>query len=178
MFGAYVCFIYVISISIICFTGAIWSFTSWLSQVNNFWKENILERKFLISEIFILWNKDSCCEHVTGGVNMYLHGCVSLLALEHAVCLWVPAKSHITCQTSYYTHQGTSSTKVPRLDMCRSIISLSNITHQMWHFHPFNHQRNKTTERAVGGGNWRKEERGRGGQNFKGGGKQYGGGSS
>ena len=22
-------------------------------------------------------NKDSCCEHITGGVTIYLHGCVS-----------------------------------------------------------------------------------------------------
>ena len=38
--------------------------------------------------------------------------------------------------------------KVLRLDMCRSIISLTKITHQMWRDHPFS-QRNKTTERAV-----------------------------
>ena len=38
------------------------------------------------------------------------------------------------------------------LDMYRSLISLSKITHQMWrHDHPFG-QRNKTTERAVGVG--------------------------
>ena len=33
-------------------------------------------------------------------------------------------------------------------DMCRSILSLSKIAHQMWHDHPFS-QRNMTTERAV-----------------------------
>ena len=27
---------------------------------------------FDISELFIQYNKDSCCEHITGGVNMYL----------------------------------------------------------------------------------------------------------
>ena len=57
------------------------------------------------------------------------------------------------------THQGPSVTKVPRLDMCRSIMSLSNIAHQMWHNHPFS-QRNKTTERAVGLGVWMRQGKG------------------
>ena len=35
--------------------------------------------------------------------------------------------------------------------MCRSIISLSKIAHQMWRNHSFS-QRNKTIERAVGVG--------------------------
>ena len=34
-------------------------------------------------------NKDSYCEHIAGGVNMYLYECVRLLALECAVCLCV-----------------------------------------------------------------------------------------
>lgn len=46
------------------------------------------------------------------------------------------------------TQQGPSGTKVPRVDMCRSIISLSKITYNMWCDHPFS-QRNKTTKRAV-----------------------------
>ena len=41
--------------------------------------------------------------------------------------------------------------KVPRLDMCRSIKSLSKITHQTCQDHPFR-QRNKATERASIGG--------------------------
>ena len=41
---------------------------------------------FDISELFIQCNKDSCCKHITGGVNIYLYGCVSLLAPECAVC--------------------------------------------------------------------------------------------
>ena len=41
--------------------------------------------------------------------------------------------------------------KVLRLDMCRSIISLSEITKQMWCNHTFS-QRNKPTESAVGVG--------------------------
>ena len=42
-----------------------------------------------------------------------------------------------------------SGTKVPRLDMCRSILSLGRIAHQMWYDHPFS-QRNWTTERTIG----------------------------
>ena len=44
---------------------------------------------FDISEVFIHCNKGSCCEHITGGVNIYLYGCVSLLAPECVVYLCV-----------------------------------------------------------------------------------------
>ena len=43
---------------------------------------------------------------------------------------------------------------VPRLDMFRSILSLSKTAHQMWHHHPFS-QRNRATETTVGIGVWR-----------------------
>ena len=48
-------------------------------------------RKYIfdINELFIQCNKDSCCEHITDDVNIYLYGCVSLLAPECAVCLCV-----------------------------------------------------------------------------------------
>ena len=39
--------------------------------------------------------------------------------------------------------------KVLRIDMCKSLIFLSKMAHQMWGDHPFS-QRNKTTEREVG----------------------------
>ena len=45
--------------------------------------------------------------------------------------------------------EGVSGTKVPRLNMCRSIISLSKTTHQMWHCQSFS-KRNKATKRLVG----------------------------
>ena len=69
-----------------------------------------------ISELFIQCNKNSCCEHITGGVNIYLYGCVSLLAPESVVSLYVCCvhmcvfvcdiksdhlqKKHIKCPTS------------------------------------------------------------------------------
>ena len=40
-------------------------------------------------------------------------------------------------------------TEVLRLDMCRSILSLSKVVHQMWHDHPFS-QRNRKTEWTMG----------------------------
>ena len=46
--------------------------------------------------------------------------------------------------------------------MCRSILSLSKIAHQMWSDHPFS-QRNRTTERTVEvglRGDWEVEEGG------------------
>ena len=77
---------------------------------------------------------------MTFGVTINLYGCVSLLVPEYAVylCLYV-------CETQ----QGCSGTKVPRLNIYKSIISLSKITHQMWHGHPFS-QRNKTSKIAGG----------------------------
>ena len=81
-----------------------------------------------ICELFIQCNKDSCCEHITVGVNIYLYGCVSLLAPECAECLCV-------CEIKS-EHQQNITLCVP---------------HQMWHNHPFS-QRNKTTERTLGVG--------------------------
>ena len=42
-----------------------------------------------INELFIQFNTDSCCEDITGGVNIYLYGCVSLLAHECPMCVCV-----------------------------------------------------------------------------------------
>ena len=44
--------------------------------------KDILESKFLISELSSQCNKDSCCNHIAGGVNIYLDGFVSLLVPE------------------------------------------------------------------------------------------------
>ena len=44
--------------------------------------------------------------------------------------------------------QDPSDTKVPRLNICRSIISLGKIKHQKWRNHLFS-QRNKITKRAM-----------------------------
>ena len=67
-------------------------------------------------------------------------------------------KSIVCVRPRQTWHQDHFGTKVPRLNMCGSIISLSKIAHQMWCNHPFS-QRNKTIERAVGGGGWRRQER-------------------
>ena len=47
--------------------------------------------------------------------------------------------------------QGPFGTKVRRLDMCRSILSLHKIAHQMWPDHSFS-QINRATERTMGVG--------------------------
>ena len=128
-------------------------------------RKDIVESKiFDISELFIQCNKGSCCVHITGGVNICLHGCVSFLGRECGVSLCVcmcvcvcvcvrdiksEYKQKITCQIS--ANLMASGTKVPRLHMWRSVISLSKIAHQIRHNHPFS-QRNKATERALGVG--------------------------
>ena len=58
-------------------------------------------------------------------------------------------EKRVMCQTSVTLLQDPSDTKVSRLDMCRSIISLSKTTHQKWGDHPFS-QRNKTRKGAMG----------------------------
>ena len=65
------------------------------------------------------------------------------------VCVFVCVISNVfdqdcMCQSSVNLmpfaqnpHQGPSGTKKLKLDMCRSILSLSKIAHQMWCYHPF-----------------------------------------
>ena len=81
-----VLFIYTISISILCVSREELSLIKSNQQTCDFYKWAI--RKYLISanNSFSV-NTDSCCEHITGGVNIYLYGCVSLLAPVCAVCL-------------------------------------------------------------------------------------------
>ena len=65
-----------------------------------------------MSKLFIQCNKDSFCEHIIGGANISLYGCVSILVPEYAMCLCmcvvcvcvyqirVQQKKHIICQMS------------------------------------------------------------------------------
>ena len=77
---------------------------------------------------------------MAGGVNIHLYGYVSLLVQECAVYLCV-----YVCQTH------SKVFVVLRLGIYRSIISLSEITHQLWQGHPFS-QRKKTSKIAGSGG--------------------------
>ena len=54
-------------------------------------KKNIVESKLLMSVhySFNVIKVAAVSTYITGGVNMYLYGCVSLLAPECAVCLYV-----------------------------------------------------------------------------------------
>ena len=61
------------------------------------------------------------------------------------------------CDALLHKAQGLSGTKVPRLKICRSILSLSKIGYEMWHDHPLS-QRNRATKRTGWGegvGGWR-----------------------
>ena len=115
-------------------------------------KRHCRKQIFDTSELFIQVNKDCCCEHIAVGVNIYLHGCVSLLA-PVCVCL---ISNHSTSKKSHHVSNLSkldallqkTCIKVLRLDICTSMV-LSEIAHQLWHNHPFS-QRNKTTEWAVG----------------------------
>ena len=73
--------------------------TAFNQQIYDFYKGIIFEKKihciveskFLISVnySFNQCKRSSCCEHITGVVNIYLYECVSLLAPECAVCVCV-----------------------------------------------------------------------------------------
>ena len=171
MFGVYVFFVYLHHFSqySLCFTCF-----ALLNLINRFmtstieWflkSRDIVKCKSLdISELFIQCNTYSYCERITGGVNIYLYGCVSLLS-PRLCCVFVCVVCAISNQSTsknpsdvsdlsrldtllLKTQQGPSGTKVPKLDMCWSIISLNKITHQMLRDHIFI-QNNKATERAV-----------------------------
>ena len=66
-----------------------------------------MESKYFdIIELFIQYNTDSCCEYVTGDVNIYLYGCTSVLVSKHVclcvcVCVW-SIKNHITSKNPHY----------------------------------------------------------------------------
>ena len=65
---------------------------------------------------------------MTSDINVYLNGCDSLMVPECAVYVSV-----YVCETQ----QDCFGTKVPWIDIYRSVISLSEITRRMWHGHPF-----------------------------------------
>ena len=119
---------------------------------------------FDIGELFIQCNTNSCCEHITCGVNVniYMGGCVSLLACVCALCLFcvcvisikVLAKKFIMCQTSVNLTpscmKDTAKSYSARLDMCRSIMLLSKITRQVLDDHLFSQGNKKSRMEDVG----------------------------
>ena len=92
-----VLFIYTISISIICVSQEEPSLIACNQQICDFYNWIIFDKKrhcgkwsFDISELFIQCNKDSCGEHITGGVNIYLYICQS-------ICPWVYCMYFCVC---------------------------------------------------------------------------------
>ena len=59
-------------------------------QVNKFEKKSYCRNWiFDIDELCIQCNKDSCCEHITGGVNIFLWVCQSIGPWMYSVCVCV-----------------------------------------------------------------------------------------
>ena len=67
-------------------------------QVNKFEKKSYCRNWiFVINELCIQCNKDSCCEHITGGLNIFLWVCQSIGPWMYCVfvracvcvCVWV-----------------------------------------------------------------------------------------
>ena len=92
---------------------------------------------FDISEWLIQFNTATCSNQINRWclyIFIWLHGCLILLASVCAVCLCMCVwyKIRVPALKAYYVSdlskletllQGLSDTKVPRFNMCRSIIS-------------------------------------------------------
>ena len=84
----YVCVLFIyttISTSIICISKKNLNFIASNQQTCDFYKWVILKRKGIVVSKVQFWyqwiiqcNMDSCCENITGGVTIYLHGCQSI----------------------------------------------------------------------------------------------------
>ena len=72
----------------------------------------------------------------------------------------------ISNQSTSKKTKGPSDTKVPRLEMCISIISLSKIAHQMWRDHPIQPKK-QDNRKSSGGGDCTLQGRWGVGQNLK-----------
>ena len=148
VFSVCVLFIYTISISIICVSEGELSLIASNEQIYNFCKWVIFEKKklwkvsFDISELFSVIQIAAVSTwqlvliYIYMVVSVYIYMAVSLSVLCIFVCMCVK----YIARSFWY--------KVPRLDIYRSIILLSEITHQIWHNHLFS-PRNKTSKIAV-----------------------------
>ena len=118
MFDVRVCvlFIYTISTGIsvdtICISQEHPTHMASNRKTRDFYKWVIFEKKrhtgkyiLDISELLIQSNTDSCCVHITGGVNIYLFEYVNLLAPECAVSLCVGVIwNESSSKKRYYVH--------------------------------------------------------------------------
>ena len=90
----------------------------------------------------------SVCQSTGPWVCCVLCGCVCMYDIESeyqqktTLCV---RPQWTWCLVAWY--ESPSGSMIPRLSMCRSIITLSKIAHQMWHDHPLS-QTKKTAERA------------------------------
>ena len=130
----------------------------WFLQVINF-KANTAN---VMKTLFIQCNTNSCYKLTTGGVNIYLYVCGSVLApcvcaLCPCMCVWyqirvLVKKQNLSDLSKYdvllHRKQGPSGSKVPILSMCRSTISLCRTTQANVAYQPFS-QRNSATKRAT-----------------------------
>ena len=117
---------------------------------------------FDIGELFIQCNTNSCCEHITCGVNVNIYMGVSVywpvfVLYVFFVCvisIKVLAKKFIMCQTSVNLTpsctKDTAKSYSARLDMCRSIMLLSKITRQVLDDHLFSQGNKKSRMEDVG----------------------------
>ena len=100
------------------------------------------------------------------GFSIYLYGRVSLLVPECAgyLCIYVcvisnqitTKKRHVSDLSKldtllHKTKESRTGTKVPRLDIYRSIKPLSEITQQMWHNHPPIPSKKQDIKNIIGG---------------------------
>ena len=121
-------------------------YVSNLEIVKTLWKVNFWYR-YWITEC----NTDRCCDHITGGVNIYLAGCVNLLALGCALCVCVCVCLCVCVCVCVIPNQ-------IRYQICRFIISLSDTSNVVQS--PTYSAKKQDNKKSSGGQGWRWWERG------------------
>ena len=116
----------------------------------------------------IIWISQSigpwvCCVSLFAGVYVCMCVCVCVCVISNESNSKKPHVSDLSKLMSCCIKHTARLLwyKLPRLDMDRSIISLSKIIHQMWHNHPFISNVIQYTHSEQWG--WKLEARGKGG---------------
>ena len=95
--------------------------------------------------VSVYWPLSVLCVFMCLCVSVYVCVCVCVCVCARSNQSTSKKPHHVSELSKLNALLHKTCIKVLKHDMCTSMISLSKITHQMWHDHPLS-QRNKTTE--------------------------------